>query len=97
MIVVKVKAILDLAAILGGREQVIPLPEGSRLNDILQALAKKYGQPFKDYLYANHEAEELRPELQLLLNGRNIFFLNGLKTELNEGDELFFLSPLGGG
>ena len=96
MISVKVKAILDMAAVLACREQVISLLEGSRLSNLLDALEEKYGQPFSEILYKD-ENRELSPVLILMLNGRNIVFLNGIQTGLNDGDELFFLSPVGGG
>lgn len=96
MITVKVNAILEMAAILSGRELVLSLPEGSRVSNLLVALVEKYGQPLTGILYGG-ENRELRPELNLLLNGRNIIFLDGLNTELIDGNELFFLPPVGGG
>ena len=35
--------------------------------------------------------------LQVLLNGRNIVFLNGPGTRLSDGDTVAVLPPLGGG
>lgn len=35
--------------------------------------------------------------INILLNGRNIRFLNGLTTPLADGDALAFLPPVGGG
>lgn len=99
MISVKVKAVMDIADLFGCNEQVVSLPEGSRLSDLLDALGKKYGQTFAEILrkiYKN-EKEKHNRDLHLFLNGRNIVFLEGLETKLNNGDELFFLSPVGGG
>lgn len=39
----------------------------------------------------------LRPELQVLVNGRNIFFLEGLDTPLRSGDEVAVFPPTYGG
>lgn len=96
MISVKVKAILDMAAVLAGREQVIALSDGSRVSNLLDVLEDKYGKSFTEILFTN-ENRELSPNLILMLNGRNITFLDGLQSGLNDGDELFFLSPAGGG
>ncbi|HHW04225.1 MAG TPA: MoaD/ThiS family protein [Thermoanaerobacterales bacterium] len=99
MISVKVKAIMDIADLFGCNEQVVSLPEGSKLSDLLDALGRKYGQAFAEILskiYKN-EKEKHNRDLHLFLNGRNIVFLEGLETKLNDGDELFFLSPVGGG
>jgi molybdopterin synthase sulfur carrier subunit len=35
--------------------------------------------------------------LHVLLNGRNIVFLNGPETELSDGDTVAILPPIGGG
>ncbi|MDI3480543.1 MAG: sulfur-carrier protein [Tepidanaerobacteraceae bacterium] len=99
MISVKVKSIMDIADIFGCHEQVISLPEGSRLSSLLDVLEKKYGQPFsaiRDKIYMRKEENNSR-KINLFLNGRNIIFLDGLETQLNDGDEVFFLSPVGGG
>jgi molybdopterin converting factor small subunit len=39
---------------------------------------------------------ELRKDLRLLVNGRDIAFLNGLDMKLQEGDTLSFIPPLAG-
>lgn len=96
MIFVKVKAILELAVVLGSREQVISLPEGSQVCDLLDDLEGRYGKLFTEFLDEN-ENRQLRPGLHLLLNGRNVVFLDGTDTRLKDGDELFFLSPVSGG
>ena len=96
MILVKVKAIFDIATIIGGREEVVSLPQGSKINDLLDLLEHKHGDLFRESIFSDRETE-LRSGLQLLLNGRMIAFLNGLQTELNDGDELFIMPPIGGG
>lgn len=96
MISVKVKAILDIATIMGSYQVVVSLKQGSKVSDLLDLLEHKHGDPFRDRLYSNVKTE-LRPEMQLLLNGKMIVFLDGLNTEVNDGDELFIMSPIGGG
>ena len=39
----------------------------------------------------------LRPELQVLVNGRNILFLDGLGTVVQDGDEVAIFPPTYGG
>lgn len=96
MISVKVKAILDLAEVFGGREQIISLSDGSQVSNLLDILESKYGKFFTEIMYKD-ENQELSSVYVLMLNGRNIAFLDGLQSVLNDGDELFFLSPVGGG
>lgn len=96
MISIRIKAILNLAAVLGGYEQLISLPEGSLVSDLLVVLEEKYGRAFNELLHKNGNKTEAF-KVQLLVNGRNISNLDGLETEFNDGDELFFLPPIGGG
>ena len=51
---------------------------------------------------APHFVEKLRDGiaqgfLHVLVNGRNIVFLNGSETRLSEGDTVAILPPIGGG
>ena len=39
----------------------------------------------------------LRPELQVLVNGRNVRFLDGLQTPLKGGDQVAVFPPMYGG
>jgi MoaD family protein len=96
MVFIKVKAILKMAEVLGCYEQVIALPEGSCLENLLNILEDKYGQPFNKTLYSG-ENRQLNLGWVLFINGRNIVILKGFETDLNDGDELFILPPLGGG
>ncbi len=40
---------------------------------------------------------ELLPNIIILRNGKHITDLNGIKTELKDGDEITIFHPLGGG
>ncbi|MEW5722748.1 MAG: ubiquitin-like small modifier protein 1 [Thermodesulfobacteriota bacterium] len=39
----------------------------------------------------------LRPEVTVMKNGRNVLFLNGLETEVSEGDVVALFPPTFGG
>lgn len=96
MITVKVSAVLEIASLLGGRKQTLEIPEGSCVKDLLDVLVSRYGRPLAERLY-RPGGEELRKDIYLFLNGRNIYFQNGLATALKDGDELLFIPPAGGG
>ncbi|MDA3835037.1 MAG: MoaD/ThiS family protein [Spirochaetales bacterium] len=84
---------MEVADILGGREKEILLPEGSDVSEFLLELEKRYGEPITKALCG----PKRRQEQILLLNGRNIYFLEGLQTELKDGDQIFIRPAAAGG
>ena len=97
MIHVTVKGAADIGKLMyDGREQAIALPPGSTLHDLLEVLAGKYGEVFVRRIYQAGN-KELRKDLWLLVNGRDIVFLNGLKTGLHDEDRISLLPLLAGG
>ena len=44
-----------------------------------------------------NEFDELRSDLTVLKNGRSIQTINGVQTELKEGDEIAIFPPIAGG
>lgn len=102
MLTVSVRAIMDMAEKMGGHEHIIAIPDASSLKDLVDLLEQKYQFSFYDVIQMDKITEDNPYELRsakiiLLLNGRNISFLKGLDTLLHDGDDLFFLSPVGGG
>lgn len=96
MIGVKVTAVLEIAELLGKRKQVILMPEGSRVEDLVNLLVAKHGQRLRDRFFQSN-SQMLRKDVYLFLNGRHIFFFDGVKTVLKEGDEVLIMPAAGGG
>ena len=63
--------------------------------DVLRELVEKFGPRFNNYLF--NEKAVVRDYLQLLVNGRSVDLLEGLKTRLNNGDVVAIVPPVGGG
>ena len=78
---------MDMAKVLGSREKEILLPANSLVSDLLLALEDSYKEPFAKIVYL--DARNLKSSI--MLNGRNIEFLEGLNTVLNDKDTVFFL------
>lgn len=80
------------------REETLTFSEGRKVtvDRVLETLAEKYGNPFKDYVYLG-ETGQPKGFLQFLVNGNSTQTQNGLETELKEGDVLAILPPVGGG
>jgi sulfur-carrier protein len=95
---VKVRFFTNLREIVGKREETLTFGSGEKVtvDSILKLLSNKYGSPFTEYVY---DAEKGQPKgfLQFLLNGTSTSTLNGLQTELRDGDVLAVLPPVGGG
>jgi molybdopterin synthase sulfur carrier subunit len=93
---ITVKFFASLREISGKKEEVINLDDGSLVKDLVKILIDKYGPEFKYYVY-DEGKDSLKQDIQFLLNGRNVLTLDGLKTRLQDGDQIAILPPVGGG
>lgn len=78
-----------------GANVEVELEEGARIKDLLNELTRGYGESFSKLVL--DEGGGLRPYVKVLLNGRDIEFLNKLETGLKDGDEVALFPPVGGG
>lgn len=78
------------------RSEIIHLNEKSSVNDLLILLSKKYGDPFKEAVY-DPQVLELKPYYMISVNGLLLNQLNGLKTELNDNDQVILMPIISGG
>ena len=62
----------------------------------LKRSLKNTETPFTEYVY-NGKTGQPKNFLQFLINGISTSTLNGLETELKDGDVLAILPPVGGG
>ena len=90
--IVTVRGYADLRQVIGDQEVV--LPEQATVQHLL------------DLLIADHplvwtalfdQAGALLPAVNILKNGRNILFQDGLSTRLEEGDLIAVFPPVAGG
>ena len=95
---VKVRFFTNLREIVNKREQTLTFTEEENVTVdlILKTLSQKYGKPFTEYVY-NGKTGQPKNFLQFLINGTSTSTLNGLETELKDGDVLAILPPVGGG
>ncbi len=70
--------------------------EGDTVGEILDKFLAEYKDTLETTLY-NPDTKTLREFILILLNGRNIIFLDGLKTKLKEGDVIAISPPIAGG
>jgi molybdopterin synthase sulfur carrier subunit len=95
---VSVRFFTSLREIIGKKEEMIEFSEGEQItvDKMLKTLAQRYGKRFVEYVY-DPKSGEVRSFLQFLVNGKSASILNGLQTELEDGDVLAILPPVGGG
>lgn len=96
MIQVKVHTILDIKKILGRGDIDLTMKKGSTVNDVLMTLVEIHGESLTALLFDS--GGDLFPYIRLMVNGRDIAFLEKkIETPLQEGDEILILPPVGGG
>ena len=81
----KIKFFATLREITGKRDEIV---KGDTVEDVLNALYREYGEEFR---------KELRERSMILINGKNIEHLEGLKTKVSEEDTISIFPPAGGG
>lgn len=95
---VKVRFFTNLREIVNKRKETLTVASGEKVTVdlVLKTLAQEYGNPFREYVY-NGKTGQPKNFLQFLVNGTSTSTLNGLETELKDGDVLAILPPVGGG
>ncbi len=93
---VLVKLFASLRDIVGEREVRIEVAEGATVKDVLDAMIRRYGSAFKRQV-VDPATEELQSSIRVLVNGRDVSFLKGLKTKVGDDDTVAILPPVGGG
>jgi molybdopterin synthase sulfur carrier subunit len=96
MITVKIYTILTLKQILGQREFEVSIQEGSTVKGLLAWMIERWGDKLSPHLF-QPESDRVLSHIRLLVNGRDIQFLNGVDTVLHDGDEFSILPILTGG
>lgn len=96
MITVKVHTILRLREILEGSTFWFSLPGKSTVQDLLSVMTEKWGEKFSSYVL-DEAGIVLKPYIRMMVNGRDIPFLQGMETVLHDKDEIHILPPAAGG
>jgi molybdopterin synthase sulfur carrier subunit len=87
---IKVRLFANLREYTGAKELGL---EAGTVKESLEKLCKKF-PGLENMIF---QGEDIRPYMNVFLNGRNISELNGLGTALNSGDEIAIFPPVSGG
>jgi sulfur-carrier protein len=90
---VSVRAFADLRNILPPEDSIL-LPEGENVRGLLRILGERTVTFLPKVL---DESGQLRSSVNILCNGRNIKYLNGLDTRLADEDVIAIFPPIAGG
>lgn len=69
--------------------------EADHVEEALKEITERYGEKMKGRIF--DEGGKLNKFLDIFVNGRNINLLNGLDTELRDGDRVTVLRVVSGG
>jgi len=84
---VRVRFMGDLRAVIEASELNVKLPRGTRVGELLNSLAERYGDPFAKWLFTS--AGELHHSIVVFVNGENIQDIGGLSAGLGQqGDQV---------
>jgi len=89
---VTVRVFGDVSAVIGRRHEV-ELPDGATITTIAAKVGEKTGQR-QGYL---GDFRVDGKDLAILVNGKNIDMIDGVKTKLKDGDEVVVMQPTAGG
>jgi molybdopterin converting factor small subunit len=81
---------------LATHEEILEIPEGSDISRLLQKLINKHGSDLRNALL-DPILESPIPSNLILINGIEINNLDGLRTPINDGDNIILLSVIHGG
>ncbi|MFW5946554.1 MAG: ubiquitin-like small modifier protein 1 [Candidatus Natronoplasma sp.] len=90
---VKIKLFANLAQKAGESEIQV---SAENVKEALEGLIGKNPR-LDDIIFKDPNKKELSDSITVIKDGRNITYLNGLETELKEGDKLSVFPPVGGG
>ncbi|HHY31539.1 MAG TPA: MoaD/ThiS family protein [Firmicutes bacterium] len=79
----------------GTDEVLIPAGSAPCLRALVQVLQDRFGERLARQIVT--EDGEIRRDINILVNGRNVQFLEGADTKLDDDDTISFLSPVAGG
>ncbi len=95
-ITVKIRLLLKFKELIGEREVPLTISEETTVGILLEIMVQKWGKDLEKMIF-EPDTDQLSDHIQLMVNGQNILFLQGMDTIINNGDEFLIFPPVGGG
>ncbi len=77
-------------------EEEIEIENRATLWNLLEKIVLKYGETAFNYLY-DKKSGAVDPSIHFLINGVSMRNLQGVRTELKDGNVVAIVPPIGGG
>jgi MoaD family protein len=95
MVEVTVKFYGQLQSVVNEKSKRVKLNHYNLVGGLVDTLIQQYGELLKDELI-DPQTHQLNTYTQIFVNKQSLTSLQGLKTELKEGDHVIFLPPFAG-
>lgn len=89
---IQVRFIATLRHLLGVKSVDLEIPRSMKLLEVLNMLAEKNGEKFRKAIF--DENGKVKSEFLILVNDAEISVLNGLNTEISDGDVITLLPTI---
>ncbi|MCW4006308.1 MAG: MoaD family protein [Candidatus Bathyarchaeota archaeon] len=95
---VQVRFFTVLREVVGEKEETVEFAQNQEVTvqAVLEELSRRHGKAFADYVF-DEKTGEVRGFLQFFINGKSTAAHNGLKSQMQNGDVLAVIPPVGGG
>ena len=91
---VRVKTLGTLYYITKTLEQEVEVRDNSTVLDVVRKIAERYPRIGDEVFTGEGKFSE---DYRILLNGREVSYLEGENTKIKDGDEVVIIPPVGGG
>jgi len=96
MVKVIVKAFATIREAIGEFGKIsLEFPEQVTVKNLIEVLSKNFGEKFNSEVLDDNGLP--KKTIKIFVNGRDIEFLDGLSTNLKDGDEVALIPPIAGG
>ena len=85
-VAIKVRFMGDLPAVVGGRDTMVSVPQGSTIGDLVTSLCDHYGEGLRCRVVS--QSGTLHHDILIFLNGENIQEIGELEARLEGNSEM---------